>query len=154
MMTMHTSRYWTKIQQSYEFPNQSFPCFFIEQLLYLCGHGYSFWSAPGQVAWNGPKGQSRINSRLDCISECDAARYIVLSSQILASSTKQVDDLNILFYFYLQHLLSIVLSGSTGNRTRAPPLGLPQHRHNLLLLTGVWVLLSPPIERRETRPTA
>ena len=76
--------------------------------------------APGQVAWNGPKGQSRINSRLDCISECDAARYIVLSSQILASSTKQVDDLNILFYFYLQHLLSIVLSGSTGNRTRAP----------------------------------
>ena len=25
---------------------------------------------------------------------------------------------------------------------------------SLLLLTSVWVLLSPPIERRETRPTA
>ena len=36
------------------------------------------------------------------------------------------------------------------------PLQLTDHNTgiSLLLSTSVWVLLSPPIERRETRPTA
>ena len=47
-------------------------------------------------------------------------------------------------------------NGTLGPMVGVHPLQLTDHNTgiNLLLLTSVWVLLSPPIARRETRPTA
>ena len=47
-------------------------------------------------------------------------------------------------------------NGTLGPMLGVHPLQLTDHNTDisLLLSTKAWVLLSPPIERRETRPTA
>ena len=66
-----------------------------------------------------------------------------------------------LFNFIYLFITLCPYHGTVHTTERGPKLIVPLEEvtdHNtgisLLLSTSVWVLLSPPIERRETRPTA
>ena len=68
----------------------------------------------------------------------------------------------LLFHFVSTTLLGLIApkgldtNGTLGPMLGVHPLQLTDHNTgiSLLLLTSAWVLLSPPIEHRETRPMA